>query len=327
MISIIITSYKFTQTFKNCITKYKDLNKDLFEIILITESNDKKFYDIVNYLKDFINISIIKTEEKKPGIKRHIAVKSSKYDYLYFIDDDAYPSKNTINIALKLFLDKKIKVFGGPSSIPHDSSFFERAIHVSNSLLILSGNYIFFNKTIDKQVNELPSVNFFIKKDTYNSTRGFNNGYWPGEDTFLCNEILNKDIKIYYFGELNVFHYSRSNIKKFIKQIFNYSKTRGYFFKLGIKNSQNFKFFIPSIFCIYLIFIILNLIFNFMPKFVFVPLMVYSFICLFNFIKLKKFSIQLRISGILINIITHVVYGLGFVYGTSIKKYDISFGR
>ena len=327
MISIIITSYQYSKIFEKCILEYLKLDKKKFEIILITESQEKKFYNLVNYLKDYVDIKIIQTVERKPGIKRHLAVKKYKCDYLYFIDDDAFPSKESFELAIKLFMQDKIDVFGGPSRLPIDSTFFEKAVHLSNSLVILSGNYLLFNKANDQLVNELPSVNFFIKKEIYNKTKGFNNGYWPGEDTYLCNEILNKNYKIHYFGKLHVFHYSRSNIKKFIKQIFNYSKTRGYFFKLGLDNSKNIKFFIPSIFCLYLIIIFLNLFNNFTDKYIYLPLILYLIVFIFNFIKLKNFSFLLRISGLILNFITHIIYGLGFIYGIKIKKYDTDLGR
>ena len=68
-------------------------------------------------------------------------------------------------LAIKLFTQDKIKVFGGPSTLPIDSTFFEKAVYLSNSLIILSGNYLLFNKNNDQLVKELPSVNFFIKKN------------------------------------------------------------------------------------------------------------------------------------------------------------------
>ena len=327
MISIIITSYQYNKVFEKCIKEYLNLDKKKFEIILITESKDKKFYDLTNQLREHIDINIIHTEEKKPGFKRHLAVQKSKYDNLYFIDDDAFPTNESFELAIKLFTQDKINVFGGPSTLPIDSTFFEKAVYLSNSLIILSGNYLLFNKSNDQLVKELPSVNFFIKKKTYYKTNGFNNGYWPGEDTYLCNEILDKNYKIYYFGDLQVFHYSRSNIKKFIKQIFNYSKTRGYFFKLGLNNSKNIKFLIPSLFCLYLIVLSLNLFNNFIGKIIYIPLALYFLIFTFNFIKLNNFSLLLRISGLILNFITHIVYGLGFVYGIKIKKYNIDLGR
>ena len=327
MISIIITSYQYSKIFEKCIMEYLKLDKKKFEIILITESKDKKFFDLVNYLKDYIDIKIIQTLEKKPGVKRHLASIKSKYEYLYFIDDDAFPSNESFKLAIKILTQDKIDVFGGPSRLPIDSTFFEKAVHLSNSLIILSGNYLLFNKSNDQIVNELPSVNFFIKKETYNKTKGFNNGYWPGEDTYLCNEILIKNYNIHYFGKLYVYHYSRSNIKKFIRQIFNYSKTRGHFFKLGLKNSKNIKFFLPSIFCLYLIIISLNQLNNFSSKYICLPLVLYFIILIFNFIKLNNFSVLLRISGLILNFITHVVYGIGFIYGIKIKKYNTDLGR
>ena len=77
-------------------------------------------------MREHIDINIIHTGRKKPGFKRHLAVQKSKYDNLYFIDDDAFPTNESFELAIKLFTQDKINVFGGPSTLPIDSTFLKR---------------------------------------------------------------------------------------------------------------------------------------------------------------------------------------------------------
>ena len=39
-------------------------------------------------------------------------------------------------------------------------------------------------------VDDFASVNFAIKKKVYEKSCGFNVEYWPGEDTYLANDLI-----------------------------------------------------------------------------------------------------------------------------------------
>ena len=61
-------------------------------------------------------------------------------------------------------------------------------------------------------VDDFASVNFAIKKKVYEKSCGFNVEYWPGEDTYLANDLIfNQDEKIYHIPELLVEHERRDS--------------------------------------------------------------------------------------------------------------------
>lgn len=318
--SIIITSYEYSDLLFSLMQKYQSLSYDKYEIILVTESKDNGFEKIMKIFTS-IKFRIIKTDEILPGKKRHLAALDSKNDYLCFIDDDAYPTSNWLETANSYINNSGANVFGGISICPKKTSSFEKMIYTVNSFKHLSGNYLFFNNVGIKKVEELPSVNLFIKKEIYFKINGFNNIYWPGEDTYLCNEITKKNIEIFYNGNIQVYHHMRSNIVKYFKQVSNYAKTRGFFFK-KLNNSLKIKFLIPSIFLIYLIFSILINFISF-KIFTLIPLLIYFILIIFGVInKLNSsnsFLITIKSSFVLF--FTHLVYGVFFIKGLLSKKY------
>ena len=163
----------------------------------------------------------------------------------------------------------------------------------------------------------------FINKRGFTKNGGFNEKYWPGEDSKLCNTLINRKFKIYYLYDLIVYHYRRSNLKKHIRQIFRYSYTRGKFFRDYDTNSRKLIYLIPSLFAIY---ILLNLIL--LKPIYFIPIVLIYFALLLEVIfilKSKNFLlIILSPITILLNIL---IYGIGFIFSFILPDYKTKLGR
>ena len=64
-------------------------------------------------------VKIIPTGKIGPAEKRDLALKHAKGEFLAFLDDDAFPSKEWLSSALPLFNDPQVGAVGGPAGPPH----------------------------------------------------------------------------------------------------------------------------------------------------------------------------------------------------------------
>jgi len=311
--SIIIPLKEFNDYLEESIPKILDLDYRDFEIIILPNEKPAK---IPNYLKNK-RIKIISTSKVSPAIKRDIGVKNAKGEYIAFLDDDAYPEKNWLKKAEKTFLEKKVVAVGGPAITPENDSISQKASGLFFETLFGSGGLSFRYKPDKKSfyVDDFPTVNLFVSKKVFLEVGGFGSEFWPGEDTKFCRELIKKGYKIWYSNEIIVYHHRRKLFKQHLKQIANYGKHRGYFAKKFPENSRKLTYFIPSLFFIgNIILLILSLINR-----IFLGLWIFLLVIYFSLITIDVFVRTLNLKKGFLTIITiflsHLIYGEKFIEG------------
>lgn len=284
-----------------------------FEVVLVSENNFN------NETLTSYDLKFIKSSDPYPGKKRHLGLKNSSGSMICFIDDDAYPEKhwleNINNHRLKGF-----KILGGPAIDIISEKIIPKILSLFYKLKLIGGFPERYSKQKNKLVEDWPSVNFVIDKQIYLKTNGFDYKIWPGEDSLLCNDLVDNGYKINYFNNLIVYHKRRIDFFSHFKQLYGYSSTRGFFFKKKIKNSFKFKFLAPSCFVIYC----LSLLFINSSYFYF-PIVIYFLFNIFlhieYFFRTRENFIVIFLS-IFMTFINHCIYGIGFIIGL-LKERDI----
>jgi len=276
------------------------------------------------------SVRVVPTGEVTPPFKRDIGAKKAKGEILAFIDDDAYPDRNWLNEAMKIFKeDSNIGCVCGPAITPSSDGIKEKASGLVYSSFLVSGNHIY--RYLPKKRREsidFPSCNFLVRKDLFLKVGGFEKPYWPGEDTFLCLKILKAGKKIIYDPKVLVYHHRRPLFKVHLKQIRNYALHRGYFVKKYPENSLRIEYFFPSLFVIGIMGgFFLSFYFTFLFSLYIFFLSFYLFLVLTNSAILafrEKVNLVNKIklfflvsSGI---ILTHLFYGIHFIKGLLMQK-------
>lgn len=283
-----------------------------FEVIIVSENNFKN-----KLKKNNLNLKFLFSEKiLRPGQKRNLGAKNSQGKYLVFIDDDAYPKDNWLETAQKNLLsynNDKI-VLGGPGILCEDENFFGKCIDLfftSNYFYSDSYRYKSLAKLNKQQMDDWPSVNFIISKKFFEDLKGFDEIYWPGEDSKLCEKISLRYGKIIYLSDMITYHYKRSNLRKHLKQIFRYGRHRGIFFKDGDINSFKFKYSIPSFFLLMHFSIFINI------KFFFTFITMYFLTLILEVFKMDNIKNKKNIFIISRFYIyfSHLAYGAGFLFG------------
>lgn len=314
---IIIPVKEINDYIRESVSHILNLDYHNFEILIFPDQETKE---------NFPKTRIIPTGKIGPAEKRDLAIKYAQGEILAFLDDDAYPKKNWLKNAIKHFENENIAAVGGPAITPQGDSLLQKASACVFESFLGGGNcryrYLPFKKVFF--VDDFPSVNFLIRTDIFKKLNGFDNTFWPGEDTKLCLNITKKlNKKIIYDPKVQVFHHRRKGFRSHLKQVCNYALHRGFFAKKFPETSLRLGYFVPSFFVLYLI---LGLIFCFfIPWFwilYFGILSIYFLGLLFDGI-LAAF--RYRKSGILVlalipltvvNIfLTHFFYGIWFLKG------------
>ncbi len=303
------------------VPKMLKLNWPNFEILIYTDKPDKKH--------KWPKTRIIASGKVGPAEKRDLSLKDAKGEIVAFLDDDAYPEPDWLEKMIHCFHeDKKVAAVGGPAITPEDDGLLQK---VSGAIF---ESYVGGGKARNRylsigdhlQTEDWPTVNLLIRKDVFKEVGGFDNSYWPGEDTKLCLDIINAGYKIKYDPEGIVYHHRRSDLYKHLKQIGSYALHRGHFAKIYPKTSRKLFYFVPTIFDLYLISLFASWFFDSISLwFVYaIPLAIYIVLLFIDFI-----MISIRWKNPLVGILavpmiflTHFWYGVRFVQGLFIKKLE-----
>lgn len=312
-VSIIIPVIEVNDYIKESIPKILDLDWPNFEIFIFTDKPDEKH--------KWPKTKIIASGKVGPAEKRDLALKHAKGEILAFLDDDAYPEPDWLKKMIHCFSEKRVAAVGGPAITPdHDGILQKVSGAVFESYLgggFTRNRYLPIGKHC--KCDDWPTVNLLVQKDVFASVGGFDNTYWPGEDTKLCLDIINAGYTIKYDPEGIVYHHRRSDLLKHFKQIGNYALHRGYFAKKYPKTSLKIGYFAPTIFDLYLLFLLTSFFLLSSPYFTYyaLPLTIYLLILFIDFV-----VVSIRWKNPLVGLITmpmvlltHIWYGIRFVQG------------
>jgi glycosyltransferase involved in cell wall biosynthesis len=313
--SIIIPVRSTTPYLKETLKKIKNQTYKNYEVLVIT---DKVSFD-----------SGASINQLGPSFKRNLGALQAKGKYLAFLDDDSYPDKNWLKNALAVFKENKnSSAICGPCLTPPKDNIKQQASGLVWSSRVGSGGAGVYRNSIGKIrfVDDYPTVNLIVKKSDFERVGGFNNHYWPGEDTILCLDLTKRLKKlIIYHPSIVVYHHRRNVFIPHLQQITRYAFHRGYFAKKFPETSFRIGYFIPSIFVFYLVsFLFLSVNYLIYKKqsdsFLFIysiPLLIYIFVIFCSFISFvtRRNNLKSSLLAVIAIPLTHIYYGILFLFG------------
>ncbi len=319
--SIIIPVQKINDYIFETCCKLKELENKNFEVLIFPDEIEENNEETEKQL----GTKIIPSGKVSPAKKRDMAIQYAHGDILAFIDDDAYPRQDWLKNAARHFNNPAVAAVGGPAVTPSNNSFWQRvsgAVFLSN---VGGGNpdrYWPVGKV--REVDDWPSVNLLVRRNIFEKIGGFNSEYWPGEDTKLCLDIVKMGKKIIYDPDVFVWHHRREGLIRHLRQIGRYGLHRGFFAKRFPETSRRFKYFIPSLFMMYLVVGILVL---FLGNDIFsglysIGLGIYFFALAVAFSQTQNKEKNLAVSfmSIVYIVLTHIWYGARFLQGYLFTK-------
>ena len=303
----------------------KAINDYIKETILKLLSMARDNFEILVYPDEILDDTWPKTRQIAsgpvgPAAKRNLAIRDARGEILIFIDDDAYPKGDFLHILDDDFREENIIAVGGPAMTPKESKFWQK-VSGATFLSSLSGGFPERYRPVGKKkfVADWPTVNLSIRRQAFEELGGFGGNYWPGDDTKLCFDLLTKkNTRILYDPELVVFHHRREGLTKHVKQISGYGLHRGFFAKKYSETSFNWRYFMPSLLVLFIIF---GGILSYFSK-IFFDLYILGWIIYFVALLNAFYDIYRHEKNILVTLaasyyifLTHIFYGIRFLQG------------
>lgn len=308
----------------------KQINRYIYESIPEILNLDYEDFEIIIFPdtfkgETFPKTKIIPTGNIGPAQKRDLALKYSNADILAFIDDDAYPRKDWLRNAIRYFKNSNVAAVGGPAVTPPSDSFLQR---VSGAVFLsrIGGGFPERYWPIGgvREVDDWPSVNLLVRRDIFEKIGGFNSEYWPGEDTKLCLDIVKMGKKIIYDPQVLVYHHRRRGLIRHLRQVSRYGLHRGFFARKLPETSRRFKYFLPSLF---VMFLSTGISLPFADNSVFtglycsgIGIYLLALLSAFSQIYNKEKNLAISLYSLLYIFLTHIWYGIRFLQGYMFTK-------
>jgi len=312
LVSIVIAYPSATSYLDECLDEIAGQSYEKYEIILLPdEASGRKWPP---------NAKEIPTGPIRPAEKRNIGVNNARGELIAFIDDDAFPVKNWLKHAVVFFSDKTIAAVGGPASTPPNDPYMAQLGGIVYANRLVSGPYRYrYEPGLVQDVDDYPSCNLIVRAEIMKKLGGFRTDFWPGEDTYLCLDIVKKiQMRIVYDPRIAVFHHRRNLFLPHLRQIGRYAMHRGYFAKKFPETSRKLSYMLPSLFAAGLIAgAIVSTFIPLLRPVYFSAVLLYAAVALLSSFCLNPVSWLLVWIGVML---THIVYGIRFVVGLLVNK-------
>jgi len=305
LVSIITPCKGIDDYTRECIEHCKQLDYDGYEIILLPDHSKETVE----------GVKIIATGPVPPGVKRNIGVKNSRGELCAFIDNDAYPRSDWLTRAVKYLEDPQVGGVGGPGLTPEEDGLIQKASgYVLSSFMV--GNLSSRYRTKQSfESDDIHSCNFIARKSVVEEAGGWNEKYWPGEDTLMCLAIKRLGKKLIEASDVVVYHHRRPLFWPHLKQVSRFGEHRGFFAKKFPENSLKPTYIAPSILVLSLL---AGLALSFLSSFfVYVTVLV---VAVYLALSLIAAALQVRKVKLILlvwsgTIATHITYGIFFLFG------------
>jgi succinoglycan biosynthesis protein ExoA len=264
-------------------------------------------------------VEILVARGQQPSAQRNAALKVAQNELIYFLDDDSAPDPRNLRRAVSHFNDPKVQMVGGPNLCPPHAPPIEQVFALVLASWLAFGpsraRYAAVGRVRETSEKELILCNLLARRQSMLDLGGFNEALYPNEENALMDELQKRGGKLMYDPELLVHRRPRSNLKAFARMLMTYGRGRAEQFRLH-PTPGSAPNFVPPLFCLYLVALPFVLTLTAIGKLYLLPLLFYALAVLAQAGALPAGAQLLqRLAAIPLIVLTHVLYGLGFLRG------------
>lgn len=233
---------------------YKVIRSVPFEVIVVNNSPDD---DLISLEKRFPDFTVIKNSNKGYSQANNLGAKSSKFDYLLFLNADTVFITDPLDDVIKYMEKRNYGAVG--LKLYNTDNTFQLSFGLFNNIQGESENKArenYFRKRnlqrmleIENKYCEITEVSWvtgaamFMKKKVFEEVKGFDERYFLYyEDADICKRLNNKGYRNYFFPFSKIVHYKGENTNiNFNATTYYYSKaSQILFYKLHNNYLNNF---------------------------------------------------------------------------------------
>ena len=328
-ICVVIVTHARTQYLKRCINSlYEAIHHcpiaAISTRVLVNGIDPSSYQLLLDYLDVFPlnSLRVCKVETSlTPAVARNRLLQiegvSGAFDWVYFLDDDAYVPKDHFSKFIQSTQRFPwVAAIGGPNLTPPDSNFFQHATGSTLAsrwgTLISFCRYRAYGKMRICDDSSLILCNLFVHSRCFKN-EGFQEDLLCSEENWLLQTLASQGEKALYHPDLTVWHERRPCLSQFAAQVFKYGYGRGQTIRRRPKSARIFHL-LPSLTIICLLLPTLH---SFVFKFgclYFFSSTICTLILSTAYKKTQEFIKFLFIAPFLFPVI-HVSYGLGVLSG------------
>ena len=285
-----------------CNQHCRGLNYERFEIILLPDSET-----VVEGVK------VVPTGSVLPGRKRNLGARVATGDVYAYIDSDAYPRGDWLANGVRHLQEASVGAVGGPAvTAPSDDGFCQAQGTVLSSFLMSGTLSARYREKSTTETDDIHSVNLLVWKNVVHEVGGWNEKYWPGEDTLFSLAIRKAGYKQLLASDVVVYHHRRRKVSQYLRQVSSFGTHRGYFAKKYPETSRRLGYFAPAM---ALVGLILGLLIAIELQWFLWVYLAGLAAYLVSLIIAAGRSDGNRFTVFALIPLTHLVYGLGFIRG------------
>lgn len=321
LVSIVIAFPSVTDYIDECLAAIRRQTYRDYEVVLLP--NDASGRDWGPDVREMA------TGPRRPAEKRNIGIEIARGSIVAFLDDDTIPTEDWLRRAVSYFGEDKIAAVGGPATTPASDPYLAALSGRVYSNPLVSGSFRYrYEPDRVREVDDFPSCNLLVRTDILRELGGFHTEFWPGEDTYLCLDIVHKlERTIIYDPWVHVYHHRRSLFLPHLRQIGRYALHRGYFARRFPATSRKPAYAVPSLFVLGLVAGAVLATLSPMFRILYgAALWFYVGVTLASCFPWESFFLRLRLNPItwlltwLGVVLTHLVYGIRFVAGLLARR-------
>lgn len=193
------------------------------EIIIVDNNSSDSSCEMIKSV--FPELTLIENKENLGFSKgNNIGVANAKGEYICILNPDTVVAEDTFTKVLKFSESKSnlgivgCRLIDGTGKYLPESKRNVPIIKVAAQKIFGNDNNYYANHLQETETGKAAvfvGAFMFLKKDVYNSVKGFDEDYFMyGEDIDISYKIINKGFDNYYFGSTTIIHYKGESTLK-----------------------------------------------------------------------------------------------------------------
>ena len=261
-------------------------------------------------------LEILVARGTQPSVQRNAALQVARGELVYFLDDDALPHSDNLQLAASRFSDPAVVMVGGPNLCPPDAPELEQVFAVVLSSGLAFGpsraRYDAVGAVRATSEKELILCNLMARRAPLLEIGGFDEALYPNEENALMDALQKRGGQLLYDPRFIAHRRPRSTLRAFGKMLMTYGRGRAEQFRLHPTPGSALNL-VPPMFCVYLL---LVLAWGWKLPLLCWPLALYGLALLAQTAKsVPKHGMRRSVLALPLLLLTHVLYGIGFWRG------------
>ena len=212
--SVVICTYNGSRTIAECLSHVVQIDYPNWEVIVVDDGST----DHTAKLVEGFDVRLIRAPHAGLSAARNTGMRAASGEYVAYIDDDAYPTKDWLRYLALKFLSSSHSGIAGPNLSPPGDGATAQCIDNApgNPTIVLLS---------DDEAEHLPGCNMAFRRECLLAIDGFDERFWAaGDDVDLCWRLMDRGWTLGFAPGAIVWHHRRGSIRAFWRQQFHYGK-------------------------------------------------------------------------------------------------------